>query len=489
MAELLLALLLAGGAERTSPETHLEEVRRRCFEVLESEFASSKLLDYRIEAGLVLLPYKPRRTPLAIARLLDDVHFSMVFEEQVVDTLAHHLSPALLRYARRTLKRTPPQRWAVRLVSFAPRKADLRDMERYFFSPFADPRMVLFLAPYGRDALPLLERLLHRSEWMSCYAASVITQMGDTLHYQAMEDYGRNNLCLALTFAELEPERARPLVTAHLVSKDSSKRRKAVRMLGFLGDSTYLPLLVELLSDTDEVVALNAAFSLTFFGDTSGAALLRKAAADTTRAETVSWLFSRLPDTLAGAVLHPLLREDLGAASIQAVKAVGALHDSSAVPLLVKLLAQGSAPLQLASLEALGEIGAPQARPHVRPFLDSDSASLRLAALASLGKLRDTAVLTRLNIMLLWEPSRLGDKSRVRRPIVDALVEIGDSACLPALVLALDDRDPYLSMKVLEFLGDFASSDYIGYAEPMLDSPLAAIRIKAAAAIIAMSER
>jgi HEAT repeat protein len=364
-------------------------------------------------------------------------------------------------------------------------------MERYFLSPIADPGMIPLLASYGKDATPLLERLLHRSYEESCRAALLITELGDTVHYDEMEDYGENNLCLAWNLARLQPERARPLMLAHLSSNNPMDRRQAVYSLESIGDSSYLPLLRELTRDTDALVSSNAAFALGSFGDTSGAEILRKAARDTesVTGQNAERLLSQLPEALIAPVLYPLLSADHGAATQRAAKAAGELHDFASVPYLLELLKIEDLTLQLYVLDALGEIGMTDAREPVRGFLDSEDIKLKTAAMLAAGALKDTAVVGRLNLMLFWEVGPWEETGWIRHPIVDALAMIGDTSALPALALTLNDGDPYLSIKVLGFFREHASSDYIPYVEPFLQSPVAPLRIEAAAAILAMAER
>jgi HEAT repeat protein len=364
-------------------------------------------------------------------------------------------------------------------------------MERYFLSPIADPGMIPVLASYGEDAIPLLERLLHHTYDESCRAALLITELGDTVHYDEMETYGKNNLCLAWNLARLQPERARPLMLAHLLSKNPMNRRQAVHSLGSIGDSSYLPLLRELISDTDAVVSSNAAFALGFLEDTSGAEILRKATADTEgiAGQNAERLLTQLPEALIEPVLHSLLSLDQGVATQRAVKAAGQLRDSASVPYLLELLMIENSSMQLAALDALGQIGMTDAREPVKAFLDSEDMKLKVGAILAAGALKDTAVVGRLNLMLFWEVGPRGEAGWIRYPIVDALAMIGDTSALPALALALDDGDSYLGVKVLSFFREHGSSDYIPFVEPLLESSPAPLRIEAAAAILAMAKR
>lgn len=489
----LLAIPAPGKVQdKESPvEARTSDVWRRSLEVLGRDLESGASPDERIQAGLALLPYRPEEASLAIINNLQESRASAQITDSTVDRLSPYLSQPILRHARRAARKTLPPRWALRLLANAADPRGLQAMERYLLVPGADPGMIPLLASYGEKAVGLLEKLLHRSYESSCRAALVLAELGDTAHYAQMEAYGEANLCLAWILAELRPERARPLMLAHLASKNPNDRRKAVYSLGSTEDSFYIPFLYELLSDTDAVLASNAAFALGFFGNTSGASILQSAAADTGSAagRNSEKLLSHLPPALIAPVLHPLLSADHGTASLRAAKAAGELKDSASVPYLLELLATGTRSVQQASIEALGDIGEASAREHVRPFLDSEEVPLKVAAMLAAGSLADTAVLTRLNLMLFWEPAPGGTQGWIRHPIVDALAMIGDTSALPALALVLDDGDPYLGVKIMRFFAEKASADYIPYVEPLLDSPFYPLRQSAAAAILAMAER
>ena len=484
-------LCVAREMESPVKESEISGAVERSFEILEDDLAFNKSIDARIQAGLFLLPYRRQEASFAIVKTLEAGRTSAQLTDSTVDYLASYLSRPLLRYTRRALRKTPPPRWALRLVSYEQDPKDLEAMERYFLSPAADPGMILILASYGEDAIPLLERLLHRTYEESCRAALLISELGDTVHYDEMEDYGKNNLCLAWNLARLKPERARPLMLAHLLSRNPMDRRQAVHALGSIGDSSYVPLLHELILDTDAVVCSNAAFALGFFADTSGAEILRKAAADTEsiKGQNAERLLSQLPEALIEPVLHSLLSPDQGVATQRAAKAAGQLRDSASVPYLVELLKIEDSSLQRAALDALGQIGLTVAREPVRVFLDSEDMKLKVSAMLAAGALKDTAVVGRLNLMLFWEVGPKGEAGWIRYPIVDALAMIGDTSALPALALVADDGDPYLGVKVLVFFREYASSDYIPYVEPLLESSAAPLRIEAAAAILAMAQR
>lgn len=486
-----LTIMASNKSEVAITHKRFPDVAQRSFNILERELAASKSIDARVQAGLALLPYNPYKISTTLLRTLQEGRASSVLTDSTVDRLIPYLSPRLVRYARRAARKNPAPRWALRLLAYAGEEQDLATMERYFTSPAADHEMIGLLANYGRQAIPLAEKLMHRSSDESCRAAILITELADTAHYDEMELYGKNNLCLAWNFAELEPERARPLIFAHLESDNAADRRDAVYAAGTIGDSAYLPSLSELLADPDTFVVCNAAFALGFYGDTSGAPILRQAASDTASAlgAHCERLLSSLPDALIQPVLHNLLSADCDVATRRAANAAGKMKDSSALPCLINLLEKDSRSLQRAGIDALALIGDASARGYIRPFLVDENLTLRIRAALALGALADTAAVAKLSIMLFWEVGPKGEQGWIRHPIVDALVMIGDTSALPALALMLEEADPYLALKVLRMFEVKAANDYIPYVEPLLESTFAPLRVQAATAILAMAQR
>ncbi|MBN2380226.1 HEAT repeat domain-containing protein [candidate division WOR-3 bacterium] len=468
--------------------THKESASRRAIEVLIRESGKGEKTEHRLDAALALLPYQPDKAIPLIIKSLEEGNLNNAFTDAAVDSLSRYLTPSLLRRSRRILKKDHSTRWALRLISVAGNPADLDLMESYFLSPEADAYLIPILLHYGKDAAPLLGNLMHYSALKSCIAAKMLTEMGFTFHYDDMERYAGNNLCLAWTLASVDAESGCDIVLSHLASDKVETRRSAAYGVGRLEDSTYLPVLVKLLRDEDSETACNAAFSLGFLGDTSGAELLRETAKDTETfiGDNARTLFPKLPDALVEPVLYHFLESDHGKPTLEALDAAGTLKDSNAVDYIIKLLSFQNPAIQRAALDALGDIGLVSTRGYVRPFLDSSSAQLRVGALLALGKLKDIFVVPRLNLMLFWEPA--SDGMWIRHPIVDALTTIGSKEALPALALVIDDNDPFLTLKVLDFFAQKAGKDYIEYVEPALEDSIATLRIKAAAAILAMSK-
>lgn len=465
-----------------------EDLRSRAIALLEAEMYSDG--QYSAEAAFALMAYEPEKASKELLKMLEQGKGGAQFMDAAADSLASRLDKKMARYAHRALNQKPPPRWAVRLASYTPEKKDLPALERFFTADYVDPGTISLLTAYSKDAVPLLGRILHRSATESCQAALVLSFLGDTSHFGEMELYGKENLCLAWNLAQLDKERGRPLMLSQLESSDQATRRMAVYAMGVLADSAYLAELRNLLSDPDSVVALNAAFSLGFYSDTSGAALLREAAQDSTSyGRNTDRLFVRMPSALVEPVFHKLLEKNQGLATARAAAAVATIKDSSSIPLLKSLLADTSVAIQRTSIEALGALKDRSSLDGIRSFLYSEDPVLKTSAMSALAALGDSSSVSVLNLMLFWEPGAYGENIWIRVPIVDALAKIGDTACVPALAVLLGKGDPYLDIRILNFFAKKASFEYLSYVEPRLDDIFPPVRIKAAGAVLAILGR
>jgi HEAT repeat protein len=482
-------VLIAGVTSgQTAEDKALAELKARAIKLLEVEMRSDG--QYSADAAFALLAEEPKEAAWALIHILEQGKGGAQFVDAVADSLAPNLDKAMIRYVHKSLGSLLPPRWAMRLASHSPEKRDLKAFERYFTSDYVDPQMIPLLTAYGKDAVPLLERMLHRSAMESCQAAVVLASMGDTVQYGEEELYGSQNICLAWSLADADHARGRPLMLSYLDSDNPNARRTAAYAMGLIGDSAYVPALRGLLGDSDRVVGQNAAFSLGVFGDTSGAHLLREAALDTSfSGRNTEKLFSHMPGALVAPVIHPLLEKNQGLATARAAAAAASVRDTSSIPYILELLSDTNPSTVAGSIAALAAYGDPSLEKVIRPYLYSDEQRLETSAMAALAQLGDTSIVMTLNLMLFWEPGPYGENLWIRQPIVDALVKIGDTAAFPALAVLLGRGDPYLDIKILNFFAEKGTREYLPYVEPRMDDIFEAVRVKAASAVLEMARR
>jgi len=188
-------LIVGASSAQTVEDKALVELQTRAVKLLETETRGGG--QYSADAAFALLDERPTEAAWQLIHILEQGKGGAQFADAVCDSLAPNLDKKMIRYVHRALGVPLPPRWAMRLASYTPQKGDLKALERYFTSDYVDPQMIPLLTSYGKDAVPLLERLLHRSAMESCQAAVLLASMGDTVQYDEEELYGRDNICLA----------------------------------------------------------------------------------------------------------------------------------------------------------------------------------------------------------------------------------------------------------------------------------------------------
>ena len=237
-------------------------------------------------------------------------------------------------------------------------------------------------------------------------------------------------------------------------------RAGAATVLGTVGDANAVPALVELTADGDAAVRAAAARSLGLLADEAAVPRLIEATQD------------------ADATVQRA-----------AVRALGQIGDPAALMPLVRLLEHASDELGAALAWSLGRIRCEDSEDLIDVLFQGDDRSSRLGALATLVQ-RDTAPGRELVRAMLAdaEPDvvaeaarilgRLGERAAaaevvgllespiedVRLAALEALIGIGDTACVPALRAAVRDPSPAVRARALlglSVLGDEASGDLL----------------------------
>lgn len=160
----------------------------------------------------------------------------------------------------------------------------------------------------------------------------------------------------------------------------------------------------------------------------------------------------------------------------EAARALGRLRESRAVDALVKATRDRDPNVRLYATHALGEIRDSKARAALLEALSDSRYGVREEAAWALRELRDPEVAPRLAALLEepeadagpigWVLQHMGDRNaaealapllakseeRTRRRAVRALAALESEAAVPALIRAVDDRDPVVRRAALEAL-------------------------------------
>ncbi|MHA1853411.1 MAG: HEAT repeat domain-containing protein, partial [Candidatus Heimdallarchaeaceae archaeon] len=159
-------------------------------------------------------------------------------------------------------------------------------------------------------------------------------------------------------FAYILRKVASPLALKFLIllldDEDSSVRQQAIQSLGFVGDKTIVPKLLEKLKDDNSLVRYEAAVTLTTLGW-----------APSNKEENMLFLFARekwqelesIPD-LPPEVFYPYLHDTDDNIRAHVVELLGNLHDENALDLLFDLLTNDSSyEVRELSSKAIANIG------------------------------------------------------------------------------------------------------------------------------------
>ena len=294
---------------------------------------------------------------------------------------------------------------------------------------------------------PLLDALAAPESWLPARVAEVVLQFGDT----AFE----------------------PLVQLLQKHDESAARAWACQILGDLGNTRAVPVLIGCLGDINDQVRARAASALGKLGD-------RRA----------------VPD-----LIRMMLSDPVPYVRIQVVRALGALGDSRALHYLIDALKDGEWWVRIRVVEALEQLG-DQAIDPLQLALEDRDAEVRARAAMTLERLGalDTLVARLAEfdpgarekllvagqagvVEILIEALEHAD-ARVRFVIVEILGEIRNPAVSVALVVRLEkEPDPRIRAAVVRALATLQETSAAVAISKRLGDPHDAIRIEAVRAL------
>ena len=221
--------------------------------------------------------------------------------------------------------------------------------------------------------------------------------------------------------------------------KEISVRRAGVTTLGTIGDVRALPVLVSALGDGDPLVRSDARNAVKNFKEATIPELINGLKNNNVQVRLDS--ISLLVEMKATAAVEPLMQlvqlDKEGEVRGAAVKALGAIGDVRALPVLVAAL--GDSDYNTSRFYAPGAVKSfkEQAVPELIKGLKHEKKEVRSGAAIVLGEMKATAAVEPL-MQLVQQDKEIS----VRRAGVTALGTIGDVRALPVLVSALGDGDP-----------------------------------------------
>ncbi len=258
-----------------------------------------------------------------------------------------------------------------------------------------------------------------------------------------------------------------PALTEAANYPDPLVRSHAALAMGRIGDTTALPILLDLLADEDSVVQEDAAFALGLLGSPRALAPLRERALQAAGAfqesnavEAVTAI-AMIGGVEAGAIIEEVIRQSLSGISSgnvrpQALRAVGEawrLAEGAPVATLIQVAETGEGEVRRRAIYALGRMRAPDAGSVLLGAARDDDPDIREWAVRAL-------------------TAAFADTSGLRR-----------SAVGPIVARATQDEDAGVRINALRSLATFEDSSLVGAALDRLSDSETNVRIEALAAV------
>jgi len=269
--------------------------------------------------------------------------------------------------------------------------------------------------------------------------------------------------CAAEVLGKLKDPAARPALQKALKDENVRVRSRAAEALGNLKDLAAQPALQEALqTDEDARVRRSAAKALGKLKDPAARLTLqdtikhegpgvRRSAADLPtllellkdkdagKRSTAAQGLGKLKDPAVWPALQEALKDEDAGVRYWVVEALGNLKDPAARPALQESLQDKDAKVRRSAAEALGNLKDPAAWPALQATLQDEDPEVRWSAAEALRNLN----LKDLAVRRAWQQAlHQHQDASVRWNAAKALGNLKDPADLPALQVALQDKNP-----------------------------------------------
>ena len=224
-------------------------------------------------------------------------------------------------------------------------------------------------------------------------------------------------------------------------------RATVLKALGRSGDKTWIPQISPFLQDDQAVVQVTAAGALIMLGKRENWVRVEQASGS-----------------------------EEGYERGVAVRLLGELQDSRALPKLIQTLTDPQPTIRVAAAAALGKLGQPDAVPALVEVLSKGIPSLRSTAAVSLGKLNAEKAIPALK-------KALNDSDPgVQAAVVDALLRLNTPFTVvgPRIQSLMRHKNPGVRSGAARALGNGRSRDVLGALGLLLKDPVPRPRIAAA---------
>lgn len=252
----------------------------------------------------------------------------------------------------------------------------------------------------ARCAVPFLVRVILQANWETTAAAiQALGRIGDPSVLRILQEAAGHDAApvryQAITaLRRFDGTGAAPALCAACYDEEAGVRKAARDALGHLKLKESTVFLCEALAFQSERLRRAAFDRLSHLRDPAAAPYLFACLEDDDGEirDAARLALSKLEVGESLPLISPLLGTSKGL-RLGAVRRMGKLGDSAAVPMLLPLLSDAEASMRAAAAQALGRLRVPEAAPAVAKLLPDPDVSARLAAAQALGVLRNRTVL------------------------------------------------------------------------------------------------
>lgn len=262
------------------------------------------------------------------------------------------------------------------------------------------------------------------------------------------------------------------LIRAGLTDGDREVRIIAAESLGLIGDKESIQAIKEMLGDSNDLVRIKAAVALAHLGETTGIPELRKILQTKPKLSEHPTPLERVKAVARGTV------------RVAAANALAELRDKESLPLLKEMSGDQDGRVADACIIAAAKLGSGSSKNEFISALESTKQEVRAKSAEALGEIGDATCYPALR-------KRLKDWDRdTKVSAMIALAKLKDTASIPVLREMLWDKDEIIREKAATALGIMASPETatINAMKKVLEDPNGMVRLAAVDALAKLGD-
>jgi HEAT repeat protein len=254
-----------------------------------------------------------------------------------------------------------------------------------------------------------------------------------------------------------------PLIEALRGDEDPEVRQAAARSLGLIKDDVAVPPLLDALKDEDPEVRKATVVGLVSYYVEHDVDFI------TAKRKGIQWLnpfletyegtmvepYTYVDPRFTDAIVEVAMRDRDQDVKVSAIRALGVLRATSAIPQLGELMLANSF-VRTEIIRTYIKLGDRSAAPHIIPFLDDKDFDVRSEALTAVGTLRSVEAVPQLIKVYNSTPD-----AKTKKLALEALAQIGDRKAEDIYLANLPSEDTELRRYAYEGLARMADERYV----------------------------